>query len=70
MINFEFDPEEIVEWNGVGRLSLRTAVRRVMALASGERRLVALYRAPGKQPGFFGLIHVEQLAALPEFEGC
>jgi hypothetical protein len=33
MIDFEFDPEETVEWAGVGDLTLRTAVRRIMALS-------------------------------------
>jgi len=67
MINFEFDPEETVEWAGVGVLTLRMAVRRIMALSLENRRLVVLYRTPGKAPAFFGLGHIEQLAALPEF---
>lgn len=67
MINFEFDPEETVEWAGVGALTLRMAVRRVMALPLENRRLVVLYRNAGKAPAFFDLRHIEQLAALPEF---
>ena len=50
MIDFEFDPEETVEWAGVGDLTLRTAVRR--ALSPGNRRLIALYRNAGKEPAF------------------
>jgi hypothetical protein len=69
MIDFEFDPEETVEWAGVGDLTLRTAVRRIMALSPENRRLIALYRNAGKEPAFFGLGHIERLAALPEFKG-
>jgi hypothetical protein len=68
MINFQFDPEETVEWIGVDSLSLRIAVRRIMALPKERRRLVALYRGAGKEPAFFGASHIEWLAALPEFE--
>jgi len=49
MIDFEFDPEETVEWAGVGALTLRTAVRRIMALSLENRRLVCLYRNAGNQ---------------------
>ncbi len=61
MIDFEFDPEETVEWAGVGDLTLRTAVRRIMALSPENRRLIALYRNAGKEPAFFGLGHIERL---------
>jgi hypothetical protein len=67
VIDFKFDPEEIVECNGVGYLTLRTGVRRAMALPSQQRQLVVLYRGAGKEPAFFSLVHIEQLAALPEF---
>jgi len=70
MIDFEFDLHETVEWAGVGTLALRTAVRRVMALSPGSRRLICLYRNAGKEPAFLSVRHIEQLAGLPEFTGA
>jgi hypothetical protein len=59
LTDFEFDREETVEWVGVGRLPLRTAVRRVMAAPPANRRLITLYRDAGKEPAFFALIQIE-----------
>jgi hypothetical protein len=42
LVDFEFDREEIVQWPGVGGLTLRSAVQRVMAAPPENRMLVTL----------------------------
>jgi hypothetical protein len=68
MVNFQFDPNEIVQWPGVGPLELRTAVRRAMDLPPERRFLVQLYRDRGKEPSLLDHVHIEELAKLSEFK--
>jgi hypothetical protein len=56
------DPEEIVRLPGRGDMTLRSAVREVMARPAPQRRLVNLYRAYAKEPPILDISHIEQLA--------
>jgi hypothetical protein len=69
MIDFEFDPEEDVNRAGAGHMPLRQAVQEIMATPADERGFVVLYREAGKEPSSFDAEQVDQLAALPEFQG-
>ena len=69
MIDFEFDPEEDVNRAGVGHMSLRQAVREIMATPAEERGFVMLYRESGKEPSCLEAEQIEELAALPQFQG-
>jgi hypothetical protein len=66
VVNFEFDPGEIVEWNGVEHLTLRTGVRRAMALYRSNADWWYFTAVPARSR-HFSLVHIEQLAALTEF---
>ena len=68
MVDFKFDPAEIVRWAGIGDLTLRTAVRRIMSLPPEKRVGILLYRDGDKTPASFDVNRIEQLAALPEFK--
>ena len=69
MIDFEFDPEEDVNRAGAGHMALRQAVREITATPAEERGFVMLYREAGKEPSCFDAEQVDELAALPEFQG-
>ena len=45
-----FDPEEIVQWPGVGGLTLRSAVQRVMAGPPEKAHARDYYRDTDKKP--------------------
>jgi hypothetical protein len=68
MKNFKYDPEETVRWEGVGDLTLRTAVKRIMASPPENRVLVRMYRDAGKDPPSLMQEEVEWLAEQPEFK--
>ena len=68
MIDFEFDPEEDVNRAGAGHMSLRQAVREIMATPADERGFVMLYRESGKEPSCLEAEQIEELAALPHFK--
>jgi hypothetical protein len=59
-----FDPEEIVQWPGVGGLTLRSAVQRVMAAPPENRMLMTLYRGTDKKPPLLELSDIEAISAL------
>ena len=65
MTEFDHDPEEIVRL-GAHDLTLRTAVRRVMAL-SPRPQLVDIFRELGKEPPVLGWDEIEWLASLPDY---
>jgi hypothetical protein len=63
----QYDPDEIVRWPGLGYMSLKTAVRRVMELSLDDRMHVALFRDAGKEPSAIGIIAIQEIAKLPAF---
>jgi hypothetical protein len=66
MINFDFDPEEIVRY-GNQDMSLRQAIKRWKALPRERQVLADFFREVGKQPSLFSLQHIEKLAEPPKF---
>ena len=62
------DPDEIVMFHGRGNITLRSAVREVMAKTPTERQMITLLRDEGKKPSVMDISHVEKLAKLPEYQ--
>jgi hypothetical protein len=64
-IDFDYDLEEIVQMDGVGPVSLKSALRR-MPDRIGPHGV--LYRDKGKTPAFFDAAQIEALLALHRSE--
>jgi len=60
-------PDDIVTWPGVGPMSLRTAVRRFMALPAAHKLAVSLLR--DGNPSLIDPAELEALAKLPDYQG-
>jgi hypothetical protein len=67
MVDFGFDPDELVTWLGFGDMTLREAVIEFCALSPQKRVGVILYRDRGKEPPQIRCKDLEELAQLPEF---
>jgi hypothetical protein len=67
LVDFDFDPEEIVTWHLTGDMTLREAIIKFSALPPQNRVGVTLWRDRGKEPASFGVNDLEELAQLPEF---
>lgn len=66
----DFDLREIVQLDGKP-VSLFTAVREIMHLPAVKRFPgLAIFREAGKQPGFFELSQVEEIALTPEYKAA
>jgi hypothetical protein len=58
MINFDYNLDEIVQMDGKGLVSLRTAL---IHMPDRVRPLDLLYRAAGKTPAFFDAGQIQSL---------
>jgi hypothetical protein len=59
-IDFEYDLEEIVQMDGIGLVSLRSALKK---MPDRIDVLSVLYRDVGKSPPFFDAAQIEALLA-------
>jgi hypothetical protein len=60
-------PDDIVTWPGVGSMTLRSAVRRFMALPPDHRLAVSLLR--DGNPSLIDPADLEALVKLPDYQG-
>jgi hypothetical protein len=68
MVDFGFDPDELVTWLGFGDMTLREAVIEFRERSPQKRAGVILHRERGKEPASFDAKDLEELAQLPEFQ--
>jgi hypothetical protein len=68
MVDFGFDPDELVTWLGFGDMTLREALIEFRALPPQERAYVTLWRDRGKEPVAFDAYDLIRLAQLPGFQ--
>ena len=66
VVDFDFDPEEIVYGNQ--DMSLRQAIDRWKALPRDRQLSADFFREVGKEPPLFGLEHIEKLAEHHKFK--
>jgi hypothetical protein len=59
MAGFDYDPDEIVRWPGIGEMTLYNAVRKIIGLPETRRADVILYREPGSEPKSFKPVHID-----------
>ena len=63
----EFDPEEIVRFDGKLQ-SLSRAVHEIMRQPPQRRTFVNVFREEGKEPSVLGASEIEEIAKLPAFK--
>jgi len=61
-----YDPDEIVTLNGHAKMSLRTAVAKVMALPASERGTTTIFREG--EPSILDASKIGEIANLPNFQ--
>jgi len=67
MVDFDFEPEEIVRYDNQD-MSLRQAIDRWRALPRERQLLADFFRERGKEPPLFQLRHIFELAEHPKFK--
>jgi hypothetical protein len=62
----DYDPDEIVTLDGHAKMTLRTAVAKVMALSPQERATATIFREG--EPPILDAAQIEGIAQLPGFK--